>query len=95
MLSQAPVYQVMAPQKPVVNELKPGNSWLVFWELRGIPVRTFDDTLTANATFTCGKKVYKVVFNLLENDLSKWNLQLNFENKKGNGNLNDQVSYFL
>jgi len=83
------VYQV-ATQTTVVNETRPGKSWLVYWDLRGIPARTIADTFTANATFTCGEKVYKVEFKLFES-LKEWNLLLDFETTTGNATLNDQV----
>ena len=70
----------MATQTTFINETTPGKSWLVFWELRGIPDRTDVDTLTANATFTCGKKVYKVVLDF------QWTLQLEFKTTEGNEN---------
>ena len=85
----------MATQTTVINETTPGKRWLVFWELRGVPVRTFVDALTADATFTCGKKVYKVVLKLFDNYLKEWNLQLDIETTKGNDKWNDQVSSFV
>ena len=72
----------------VVNETTPGKSWLVFWELGSSPDRTDDYTLTADATFTCGQKVYKVEFVL---SIKKWwDLELKFETTKGNEKVNDQ-----
>ena len=70
----------MATQSTFINETTPGKSWLVYWELRGIPVKIENDTLTANATFTCGKKVYKVVLDI------QWTLQLEFKTTEGNEN---------
>ena len=78
---------MMATQRTVINELKPGRSWSVYWELRGIPAQTRAKTLLTNATFTCGEKVYKVVFHF-----STEKSQLNFETTEGNNKLNDQVS---
>ena len=81
----------MATQTTVINQTRPGKSWLVYWDLRGIPAQTKADVLTANTTFTCGEKVYKVEFNFnFENDLKEWMLQLNFETTKGNDTFNDQ-----
>ena len=70
----------MATQTTFINETTPGKSWLVYWELRGIPVEIENGTLTANATFTCGKKVYKVVLDF------HWTLQLEFKTTEGNEN---------
>jgi hypothetical protein len=88
---ESSVNQVMATQTTVINETTPGKSWLVYWDLRGIPARTIADTLTANASFTCGENIYKVEFSLLENYLKEWNLVLDFETIKGNDTLIDQV----
>ena len=78
----------MATQTTFINETTPGKSWLVFWELRGIPDRTDVDTLTADATFTCGQKVYKVVFNLICNYWDGWDLLLEFKTTEGNDKIN-------
>jgi hypothetical protein len=72
----------MATRVPVVNELKPGKSWSVYWELGVIPEKTSANTLQANATFTCGGKVYKVKFISYTNGCS---LDFDFETAKGNG----------
>ena len=74
----------MATRKPVVNEIKPGKSWSVYWELGDTPALTSNNTLTTNTRFTCGEKVYKVRFTLF-GACNGWNLNLDFETMKGNG----------
>jgi hypothetical protein len=75
----------MATRKPVVNELKPGKSWSVYWELRDKPKTTNASTHTTNTTFTCGGKVYEVEFNLYASGWSGCSLDLDLETTKGNG----------
>ena len=94
----------MATQTTVINETTPGKSWSVFWELWGTPAQTIAGTLTANATFTCGEKVYKVVFNFQLAALylrsfgkpscqNEGNLVLIFQTTKGNDKINGQQFY--
>jgi hypothetical protein len=86
----------METRTTVINELKPGKSWSVYWEVRGTPATR--NAPYSEATFTCGQKVYKVVFKLFEQNyyqfdkkINEWNVQLNFETTQGNDKLNYQV----
>ena len=76
-------------QKIVINELKPGKSWLVCWEVQGELHQTNANTLTTNTTFTCGETIYKVGFNLLCNTSNLWYSQIDFESMKGNNSSNN------
>jgi BTB/POZ domain len=84
----------MATRDPVINEIKTGKIWFVSWELRGIPTQTNTNALTTYAAFTCGEKVYKVIFNLFCSS-DRWYSQLDFETTKGNDKSNDQVTNFF
>ena len=73
----------------LVNDIKPGKSWLVSWEL-GEPAQTDTKILKTDATFSCGETIYNVFFNLFRCTSNNWYLQLDFETTKGNDKLNEQ-----
>ena len=74
----------------LVNDIKPGKSWLVSWELGKIPAQTDTKVLKTDATFSCGETIYNVFFNLFRCTSNNWYLQLDFETTKGNNKLNEQ-----
>jgi hypothetical protein len=69
-------------QRKFRNEIIPGKSWFVCWELGGELRQTNANTLEANETFACGKEVYKVDFHLIFSQ--GWKSQLDFESTKSN-----------
>jgi BTB/POZ domain len=76
----------------VVNDIKPGKSWFVSWDMRGIPTQTNANVLKKNEIFICGETLYIVVFTLFCSTSNRWYSKLHFETTKGNDKLNDQVS---